>query len=147
MSKSKEKSLATKLNTLCRCLDFKYSINSGGCCFVAALIADILTYYKIKYKVIIFKINKTLYTTDKRFVRLNLKLGRDVLEGSHYAIITENNYHINFGYFTQYDTNLIVSCVKPNYLLRTYDENVWNSMYSVEHNKLLIRVFNKFKQK
>ena len=38
-----------ELNSLCDNLNYKYSINSGGCCFVAFCIATQLEKYGIPY--------------------------------------------------------------------------------------------------
>lgn len=46
------KELFKNLNKLCRDLDTKYNINCGGCCFVAAVIAEQLENHDIPFKVI-----------------------------------------------------------------------------------------------
>lgn len=44
------KKLFTKLNQLCLELDNKYNINCGGCCYVAACIAEQLESFNIPLK-------------------------------------------------------------------------------------------------
>ena len=49
LSKLKKKSLKksnynkvfNNLNSICDCLDYIYSINSGGCCYIAYIMANI----------------------------------------------------------------------------------------------------------
>lgn len=46
------KELFTEINSLCREMDDRYSINYGGCCYVAAVIAENLKKFNIPFKVI-----------------------------------------------------------------------------------------------
>ena len=46
------KELFKQLNSLCEELNYKYNINRGGCCFVAAVIAEQLESYNIPFSVI-----------------------------------------------------------------------------------------------
>ena len=46
--------LKYSLDCLCSCLDKLYSINSGGCCYVAYLIACHLDKLRIKYDLVIY---------------------------------------------------------------------------------------------
>lgn len=46
-----KKELFKSINELCLNLDYKYDINNGGCCFVAAVIAQQLENYNIPYEV------------------------------------------------------------------------------------------------
>ena len=55
------KSLFKNLNQLCKDLDYKYDINSGGCCFVAAVIAEQLENYNIPFKLIHYELYSCHY--------------------------------------------------------------------------------------
>ena len=44
--------LFTQLNSLCREMDEFYDINSGGCCFIASVIAEQLEKFNISYSFI-----------------------------------------------------------------------------------------------
>ena len=46
--------LKHSLDCLCSCLDKLYSINSGGCCYVAYLIACHLDKLRVKYDLVIY---------------------------------------------------------------------------------------------
>ena len=46
-----KKELFTLINTLCREMDCEYDINNGGCCYVAAVIAECLEECNIQYSV------------------------------------------------------------------------------------------------
>lgn len=48
-----KKELFKSLNKLCEDLDYDYNINCGGCCFVAACLAEQLEKYCIPFKVAI----------------------------------------------------------------------------------------------
>ena len=55
------KSLFKNLNQLCKDLDYKYDINSGGCCFVAAVIAEQLENCNIPFKLIHYELYSCHY--------------------------------------------------------------------------------------
>ena len=55
------KSLFKNLNQLCKDLDYKYNINSGGCCFVAAVIAEQLENCNIPFKLIHYELYSCHY--------------------------------------------------------------------------------------
>lgn len=46
-----QKELIKKINKFCDHFDDAYSLNCGGCCYVAAVIAEMLEFKNIKYKV------------------------------------------------------------------------------------------------
>ena len=54
LSKEKLHTLAYNLNELCLNLDEHYDINNGGCCFVAACIAECLEKYGIEFSVLVY---------------------------------------------------------------------------------------------
>ena len=56
-----KKELFKNLNQLCRDLDLKYDVNSGGCCYVAAVIAEQLENYNISYKLIKYDVRGCHY--------------------------------------------------------------------------------------
>ena len=46
-----KKELFKTLNNLCEEMNYSYNINSGGCCFVAAVIAEQLEIFNIPFKI------------------------------------------------------------------------------------------------
>ena len=46
-----QKELIKKINKFCDHFDDAYALNCGGCCYVAAVIAEIIEFKNIKYKV------------------------------------------------------------------------------------------------
>lgn len=46
-----QKELIKKINKFCDHFDNAYALNCGGCCYVAAVIAEMLEFKNIKYKV------------------------------------------------------------------------------------------------
>ena len=50
------KKLFTKLNQLCLELDNKYNINCGGCCYIAACIAEQLERFDIPFEIVHYNI-------------------------------------------------------------------------------------------
>lgn len=47
------KELFKSLNSLCEEMNFSYNINCGGCCYVAAVLAEQLENYNIPFKVVV----------------------------------------------------------------------------------------------
>ena len=116
-----KKQLFTQLNSLCREMSCSYDINCGGCCFVAAIIAEQLEVFNIPFKVAITRIP------------------------THYAIKVSDRYinrdDFDFKFFEFYDYN-------SSYLYDCYYKEHWNPTYNKKWN-LIVRtriksLFNKY---
>ena len=46
------KELFKQINRLCEELNFKYNINCGGCCYVAAVLAEQLELHNIPFEIV-----------------------------------------------------------------------------------------------
>lgn len=105
------KELFKSLNNLCCEMQKSYNINDGGCCFVAAVIAEQLEIYNIPFHVAV-----THYPT-------------------HYAIKVKDRYInrdiFNFGPGDLRDWN-------SQELYDTYDDGDWNDWYNKRWN-LIVR--------
>ena len=54
------KELFKQLNTLCNELDYKYWVNNGGCCYVAACLAEQLEIHNIPYTAVQYGFRKKM---------------------------------------------------------------------------------------
>lgn len=113
-----KRELIKALNNLCDNMNYHYDINCGGCCFVAAVLAEQLEYYHISFKVAI-----THYPT-------------------HYAIKIKDRYinrdDYKFRDFYDYDS-------KKLYWI--YNVNDWNDVYNRRWNLIVkTRIKSIFKQ-
>lgn len=105
-----KKELFKQVNKLCYNLDNKYDINCGGCCYVAACIAEQLELKEIPFKVIHYD-----------------------LCGCHFAIKVSDRY-LNR---SDYKKREIIEI--PNWtskeLFKYYYKGGWNSTYKTENNR------------
>jgi hypothetical protein len=102
------KNLFKALNNLCEEMNCSYNINYGGCCFVAAVIAEQLELHNIPFKI--------AYTYDP----------------THYAIKVADRYinRDDFCFKEFYDWS-------SDYLYNTYYTEDWNDYYSRRWNLIV----------
>lgn len=125
-----------KLNELCRVLHDKYSINWGGCAFVAYCIARNLSKRNIPYKVVLFG-----RITAEDMIRTNYAC-------SHASIMAEEKFHINPHNSIcgmKIPDESIVD-LTPKELLAYYKnaKGSWNNDYDVKLNSTVSRQINNF---
>lgn len=102
--------LFTSLNKLCNNLDNVYNINSGGCCYVAACLAEQLELHNIPFKVIYYD-----------------------LWSCHYAIKVSDRYLNRCNYRKKEITEIYDISSKK--LFDIYNENDWNESYNIDNNE------------
>lgn len=139
------------LNKLCEDLNWNYSINSGGCCFVAFIIAAHLYRLNIPYKFVICDSDKKcrkdiLYELTNK---INNSCERDSATGSdccnHYCLQIGNTY-INGGYYRKnsYYHKYSFKNITPDVIKWVYETGEWNESYSTYHNNKIKKIINKF---
>jgi hypothetical protein len=112
------KKLFTKLNKLCLELDNKYNINNGGCCYVAACIAEQFEKFNIPFKIVHYDFT-----------------------GCHYAIKVSDRY-INRSDYKKKEIFEILEC-DSEHMFYIYDNSCWNKMYKTKYNKVVYRKIEK----
>ena len=129
-----------ELNSLCDNLNYKYSINFGGCCFVAFCIATQLEKYGIPYKVILLADDYISSYELRNNFKENDGFGTNDDVGNHY-LLQVDNYYINLGNFEiNYYYVSKSSYVKPIEIYHVYEDGYWNCTYDRSNN---IRIFDK----
>ena len=103
------KRLFKEINKLCVCLQDEYNINNGGCCYVAACIAEQLELYSIPFKIIHYN-----------------------LWNCHYCIKVSDRY-LNRDEYHKYEISEILEC-SSKHLYNIYYETNWNSQYNTIYN-------------
>lgn len=106
------KELFKNLNELCKDLDDKYNINCGGCCYVAAVLAEQFENYNISFTVIHY---------DKC--------------GCHYAIRVCDRIINRCDY--SFKEIVYDDFIPSNELYDTYYNEKWNRMYNKRDNKIV----------
>ena len=121
-----KKELFKQLNRLCEELNYKYNINCGGCCYVAAVLAEQLELHNIPFTVIHYD-----------------------LCGCHYAIKVSDRY-LNRD---DYKKKEIYEYLKwsSEKLYKVYYESDWNECYNKKHNptvkKSIGKIFLKYENR
>ena len=117
------KDLFKQLNQLCSELSEKYNINSGGCCYVAACLAEELELHNIPFKVIHYN-----YC------------------GCHYAIKVSDRY-LNRDDYRKREITEILECSSTE-IYNIYFKETWNKLYEISNNPIVKRaireVFRKY---
>lgn len=101
-----QRELIKKINNFCNHFDYEYALNCGGCCYVAAVIAEMLDFKNIKYKVRYYEC-PTHYVIEVNKVPLNLgefKGKYNYLEGCDHWDLYE--YYYNNDWNDMYPTKL-----------------------------------------
>lgn len=107
-----KKKLFKELNKLCSDLDYEYDINSGGCCFVAAVIAEQLENYNISFKVIHYE-----------------------LYGCHYAIRVNDRIINRCDY--KYNEIIFDDYLSSDEIYDIYYNEYWNKKYNKRWNLII----------
>lgn len=102
------KELFKSLNNLCEEMNISYNINCGGCCFVAAVIAEQLEIFNIPFKI--------AYTCGPTHYAIKLNYG--YINRDHYEF--EEFYNWN-----------------SEYLYNTYKTEDWNNYYNKKWNLIV----------
>lgn len=140
------------LNKLCRELHSNYGINSGGCCFIAFVIASHLYNLGIPYKFVICDSDKKcrkdiLYELTNQVNNNYYERDSATGEGccNHYCLHIEGGY-INGGYYTynSYYHKYSFKNITPDVINWVYETGDWNSWYRTEYNDEITKIINKF---
>lgn len=130
-----DKWVYNKLNELCRVLHDKYTINWGGCAFVAYCIARNLSERNIPYKVVLFG-----RMTAEDMIRTNCAC-------SHASIMAEEKFLINpYSICGMKLSGESTVDLIPKELLAYYKnaKGSWNDNYDVKLNSTVSRQINNF---
>ena len=115
------KELFKRINALCEKLDYKYDINRGGCCYVAACLAEQLEIHNIPFKAIQYGL------------------------GNHFSIKVSDRYLNRCDYKKNEIKGYLESSKE---LFDNYYDHTWNETYEPKYNgcvkKAIKAVFNKY---
>ena len=103
------KELFKQLNRLCEELNYKYDINCGGCCYVAAVLAEQFELHNIPFTVIHYN-----------------------LYGCHYAIKVSDRY-INRDDYRKKEISEYLDWSSSD-LFEVYNDGDWNKCYNTKNN-------------
>lgn len=146
--------LKSSLNYLCEFLDKNYSINCGGCCLLAYLIAQHLDKLSVKYKLVIYddclkesdKITEEILRMSKKKDNCKSVIG----DGTcfHYSLLIEGAGTIN-EYFNEDESEYkyIIDKVHYRNIKWIYKHGSWNDLYDISNNDTVKGIINAFFKK
>lgn len=137
--------LKHSLDCLCSYLDKLYSINSGGCCYIAYLIACHLDKLKVKYDLVIYdykrKDEACINSEVQNMCLPNSVTGKQTCE--HYCISISGGGVVNKGDVTGLKKYIVKGITNKN-LKWLYKNGYWNRMYNRDNNKCVKGMINSF---
>lgn len=138
--RSELKPLLNKINKVCDELNNTYNINLGGCCYVAACIAEEFDSLNIPYSLAIYPdveiccpnnyIREHIISRDSNCITL----GDDVV--CHYALKLSHVGIVNIDDREEEDYILIKN-ISAKDIMFVYKSGSWNSCYHTKYNKLV----------
>lgn len=141
----KRQKLIKDLNSLCdNVLRPEYSVNSGGCLYVAYSISKLLDKRNINWELVLFcdtdYLNTDLHNLDIEYY--NEHVSHYAIDIPNLGIINANNY-----WFQKYH-DFYVSNINHFDLLHVYRNLSWNDVYETKNNitvyRLIKEVFVKY---
>lgn len=141
------------LNDLCNTLIEEYDINSGGCCFVAYVIAKQLDKLHIKYSLQVSDYYPKDEVAINREVRNKKRNACDTFSVtgfntcSHYYLKVEGGGNVNQDECPSEETVYTITGINHSNIGWIYKNGSWNSQYSKRNNKLIKKIISShFKQ-
>ena len=145
-------SIQKRINSLCEFLNETYSVNYGGCCFLAFLIARHLDKLGLKYNLVIYD----YYIKDQTQIKHEVtschrnKGFKNSVTGDyacdHYCLQLRGAGILNgcdYRYSSNYYRYSIPDISYKN-IRWIYRNSSWNDYYEVRHNKTIKNIVNKF---
>ena len=127
--------LCHKLNSLFRFLDEVYNINSGGCCYVASVLAELLEEDDVDYSVIVYDCDcDNFYDIPCSCYHYTLR----ITGAEEYCSIVNGYDEEECDDYCEFDN---VSAID---LLDHYNECEWNDCYNTFRNKYIKGLITKF---
>nr|DAM35265.1 MAG TPA: hypothetical protein [Bacteriophage sp.] len=143
--KISKRQLISDLNYLLIRLDKKYSINSGGCCLIAFIIARLLKKVNIPFSLKIYSswdlnestISKEISSKIINYEEENSCTGENTC--NHYSLLTP------FGEINPDDgSSIIIKNVSYNDIQWIYKNGMWNDGFDLDNSKLIIKIIKLF---
>lgn len=130
--------LVENLNELCQTLTDEYSINYGGCCYVAYEIAKHLDRFHISYELRV--LNDYPISLGKSNRELDLISGSNVC--CHYYLVIHGGGSVNRGSFGSRYHTYVITGINHRNLNWIYRISNWNSVYKRKNNKLIKKIIS-----
>lgn len=125
------KLIVRKLNNLCKYLNREYSINYGGCCYVAYVIAKLLESDDIKFRLVVYSEDEIIENSIE-----------DLYEScSHCSISLEGGLDLNDdGCKKDSSLERYEFIVESRDILKYYKKCDWNPYYDIHLNPFISKI-------
>lgn len=141
------KKLLIELDKACSEFDYEYSINVGGSCFAASVIAKHLDILNIKYYLVVtdyYDKNVTCVTNEIKNRKVN-KLARNSICGNntcnhYYLYIPKYSIKINYDYSRE--NTIFIKEITYKDIVWIYKKGDWNNYYNTDNNNKFINLIN-----
>ena len=149
MRKLNRHNLLKNLNSLCKFLSETYYVNSGGCCYLASLIAKHLDRLGIKYDLVIYDScarNQIHIEHEVSNCHKNKGLSNSVVgcySCDHYCINLRGAGIINDDK-DSWEYQYYIPNISYKNIKWIYRNGIWNNRYGVEHNKTIKNIIKEF---
>ena len=132
LSNQNLKELSARLDKLCKFLDEIYNINCGGCCYVAACLAECLQKDNISYQVVVLECPEDV-----------VKFSKIQRSCCHYFLSINNN-DINGYDEVGNDEYQVFDGVSYRSLFNHYKKCGWNNVYDRDKNKFIKTIIKRY---
>lgn len=143
--------MRTSLDMLCSYLDQLYDINSGGCCYVAYLIAAHLDKIGINYSLAIYNdSSKNIVNITQEVVSMIKSNSYESVVGNqtcdHYCLSIVGGGYVNKGDVVGLKKHLVkgITCKNIKWI---YRNGFWNDQYDTNNNRNIKRLIDSFFRK
>ena len=132
LSNQNLKELSARLDKLCKFLDELYDINCGGCCYVAACLAECLQKDNISYQVVVLECPEDI-----------VKFSKIQRSCCHYFLSINNNDINGYNEVEDYEYQVFDN-VSYRSLFNHYKKCGWNTFYNREKNKFIKNIIKRY---
>lgn len=130
--------VAKKLDGFCKYLNREYSINSGGCCYVAYILASLLKRDGFRFKLIIWSrdpLDKTFTNVKYSNYHYGILLGGCFING--------DGCHNNDRLYEEFYSKVRVTDILDHYN-KNLKKDRWNDWYNIKQNPFIYKMLNMF---
>lgn len=145
--------LVKELNLLCSELQEQYSINHGGCCYLAYLISAELERFGVEYDLVVYdyyKRNRSCVEHEVINCNRNKKLEESITGKhtcDHYCLRIRGAGIVNLHNEDNGNNEYIIPEVPSKNIKWLYKRGRWNMCYSTKNNKIVRKLVKEFFKK
>lgn len=143
------RSLSREINNLCQYLDEIYDINSGGCCYLAYLLASKLEELNLSYSLVVYDyfqkdIEQVRFTSCNKIIS---RVPAYTITGKgtcdHYCILLEKSIYLN-NLLPVSEHEYVITGINSSNIKWIYKKGKWNNNYKRSKNRIIKSIIDDF---